>query len=156
MNSIESFRRLFRYDDWANREVVARLAESDEPPSRAVRLLAHILAAEHLWLARLEQQTQQLPVWPDFTLSQCERHARRLAGLWTNYCEPQTDESIASKVDYTNTRGEPWSNSVAEILTHVVMHSSYHRGQIATLIRSAHLEPPYTDFIHATRQGLVE
>jgi len=45
---------------------------------------------------------------------------------------------------------------VADVLTHVVLHSAYHRGQIASLIRSGGDAPAYTDFIHAARQGLIE
>jgi len=38
----------------------------------------------------------------------------------------------------------------------VVMHSAYHRGQIASSLRAAGLAPAYTDFIHGIRQGFVE
>lgn len=40
-------------------------------------------------------------------------------------------------------------------LTHVAMHSAYHRGQIAGELREPGNTPPYTDFIHPVRQGLV-
>jgi uncharacterized damage-inducible protein DinB len=36
------------------------------------------------------------------------------------------------------------------------MHSAYHRGQIASLMRAGGGIPAYTDFIHAVRQGLIE
>ena len=39
---------------------------------------------------------------------------------------------------------------------HVLMHSAYHRGQIAADMRAAGLTPAYTDFIHSVRQGFVE
>ena len=42
------------------------------------------------------------------------------------------------------------------MLTHVVMHSAYHRGQIASHMRESGLTPAYTDFIHGIRQGLVK
>jgi uncharacterized damage-inducible protein DinB len=45
---------------------------------------------------------------------------------------------------------------VEEILTHVTIHSAYHRGQIASDVRSAGLEPAYTDYIHAVRQRFLE
>jgi len=38
---------------------------------------------------------------------------------------------------------------------HVIMHSAYHRGQIATDMRAAGLTPAYTDFIHSIRRGFV-
>jgi len=45
---------------------------------------------------------------------------------------------------------------VQDILTHVLLHSAYHRGQIASQVRSSGEQPPYTDFIHAARQSLIE
>jgi uncharacterized damage-inducible protein DinB len=42
------------------------------------------------------------------------------------------------------------------VLTHVVMHSAYHRGQIATHMRASGQTPAYTDFIHGVRQGLIK
>ena len=43
-----------------------------------------------------------------------------------------------------------------DVLTHVILHSAYHRGQVALAMRAAGMEPAYTDFIHAVRQGFVE
>jgi uncharacterized damage-inducible protein DinB len=39
---------------------------------------------------------------------------------------------------------------------HVLLHSVYHRGQIALQMRSSGAEPAYTDFIHSVRQGFLE
>ena len=57
MCTVEYFTRLFTYDSWANHEVLTALRSSNEPPARALKLIAHILAAERLWLARLEKNT---------------------------------------------------------------------------------------------------
>ncbi len=40
------------------------------------------------------------------------------------------------------------------MLTHTVIHSAYHRGQIETLLRQAG-SAPYTDYIHYVRRGLA-
>src|SRR5436309_7961536 len=62
---IDYLRRLFAYDDWANREVLAALRNVPNPPARSLKLIAHILSAEGLWLARINQEKPSLPVWPD-------------------------------------------------------------------------------------------
>jgi uncharacterized damage-inducible protein DinB len=67
-----------------------------------------------------------------------------------------TPGSLDDKVEYRNSQGEPWSSRVEDILTHVLFHSAYHRGQIALQMRVSGMEPAYTDFIHAVRQGFVE
>ena len=62
---------------------------------------------------------------------------------------------LGEGIGYRNTRGEYWTSTVGDILTHVVMHGTYHRGQIAAAVRDSGGAPAYTDFIHAARQGLV-
>ena len=70
---------------------------------------------------------------------------------------PGRDRQIAGgNGRYTNSRGEAWTSTVEEILTHVVIHSAYHRGQIASDVRASGGVPAYTDYIHAVRQRLTE
>ena len=152
----EHLRRQFAYDAWANREVLATLSASARPTARPLQLLAHILSAERLWLERIRKQPQSLPVWPDFTLEQCEAQIAELARLWGEYLSQLSDAELSEKVTYKNTKGEPWTSTVEDILPHVVLHSAYHRGQIATQVRAGGEQPAYTDFIHAARQGLIE
>lgn len=154
MNMREHLGRLFAYDDWANREVLATLNKTGGQPPRSVRLMAHIFSAQKLWLERLQSQEQSLPVWPDFSLRECEAQAAELPRLWENYLAH--DAGLARPVVYKNSKGESWTSRPEDVLLHVVMHSAYHRGQIATDMRAAGLTPAYTDFIHAVRQGFVK
>ncbi|MFZ0310558.1 MAG: DinB family protein [Candidatus Sulfotelmatobacter sp.] len=156
MELLDHLRRQFAYDDWANREVLAGFKASTHPSERPRQLLAHILSAERLWLARLRQQPQSLPVWPDFTLDECTAQINELAKLWREYLARLSPAKLSETILYKNSKGEPWTSTVADVLTHVVLHSAYHRGQIASLIRSGGDAPAYTDFIHAARQGLIE
>jgi len=153
---LEHIHNLFSYDDWANREVLASLQALDAPPERSVRLLAHILSAERLWLERLLVQKQTLPVWPLSTLAECNLEVDQLPGLWKNYLTALGEAGLARSLTYKNTKGESFSSQKQDILLHVVMHSAYHRGQIAADMRAAGFSPPYTDFIHAVRQGFLE
>ena len=50
----------FAWDQWANREALASLQRSDPAPRQSLRYLAHIVAAERLWLARIEQEQPQV------------------------------------------------------------------------------------------------
>ncbi len=83
-----------------------------------------------------------------------------MSAAWCNYLERLANQfapgSLDDKVEYRNSKGEPWSSRVEDILIHVLFHSAYHRGQIALQMRTSGMEPAYTDFIHAVRQGLVE
>ena len=143
--------RLFTYDDWANREEVARLRAIDAP-ERAVRLLAHTVGAEWLWISRLRSTEPRLAVWPELTLAQCEIEIDALRDAWNGYLHEAVFDTV---IDYTNSIGEKWSNRVLDILTHVVIHGAYHRGQIAIIVRDGGDAPAYTDYIHCVRSGFV-
>ena len=151
MNSIEHFRRLFSYDDWANREVLTFLQTNST--ARSMELIAHIFGAQRIWFERLTGIAQNTPVWPKFDLQQCQQQTVELPKLWNEYLDQRT--MLDDLISYRNTRGESFSNRVEDILMHVVMHGAYHRGQIATDMRSAGFTPAYTDFIHSVRQGHV-
>lgn len=155
MTMLEHISSLFAYDDWANHEVLSSLQYVTGPPARSINLLAHIVSAERLWLERMLMQKQTLPVWPQFTLAQCELEADQLPGLWKSYLTALGDAGLSEPVAYRNTKGESFTSQKQDILMHVVMHSAYHRGQIATDMRAAGFAPPYTDFIHAVRQNFV-
>jgi uncharacterized damage-inducible protein DinB len=154
MNLLEHFRRQFAYNAWANREVLAKLPGSGEASTRSLQLVAHVLSAELLWLERLRQQPQSLRVWPEMSFENCEKLAAETARLWLAYLAAKPE--LTQAVSYRNSKGEAWASTVQDILTHVVMHSAYHRGQIASHMRASGQTPAYTDFIHWVRQGLIE
>jgi uncharacterized damage-inducible protein DinB len=155
---LENLRRQFAYDAWANGEVLAAIKAvgAGFAAAQPLKLLAHILSAERLWLERLRQQPQSLPVWPDLTLDHCSAQMAELARFWHGYFAQLSPARLSQKVTYKNSKGELWTSAVQEILNHVVIHSAYHRGQIAGLMRAAGGTPAYTDFIHAARQGLIK
>ena len=146
--------QLIRYDAWANSETLASLTNAT-PPARSLRWMAHIVGAECLWLARLRSQPAPLAVWPEIGLDACAQRLTELSRRWPEYLDAHRN-SIDERVSYTNSQGEAWTNTVEQILTHVTMHSAYHRGQIASDLRAAGMEPAYTDYIHAARQGHIE
>jgi uncharacterized damage-inducible protein DinB len=158
---LDYFRRQFEYDTWANREVLFTIqrisaSASETQLTRSLELLSHILSAERLWLERLAAQRQSLPVWPEFLVNQCEAQIEELSRLWRDYFSQLTSSALSEKMAYKNSKGESWSSTVQDVLTHVLLHSAYHRGQIASQMRTAGHTPAYTDFIHSVRTGLIE
>jgi len=143
--------RLFTYDDWANREEAARLGAIAAPP-RALRIFAHIVGTEWLWIARLRGSEPRLAVWPELTLEQCVNELDALRDAWSGYLHEAVFDTV---IDYTSSAGGEWSSRAGDVLTHVILHGAYHRGQIATIVRDGGDEPAYTDFIHCTRNGFI-
>ena len=156
MDLFQHYTQLISYEGWANLEVIASLRAVGTAPARSRKWMAHIVAAGHVWHSRLVQQPQPYPVWPDFSLDESEREVKNLTWLWRSYLERIGTDGLSQTVAYQNTKGESWSNTVHDILTHAFMHSAYHRGQIAADMRQSGNQPAYTDFIHGIRQGLVE
>ena len=149
------FLRMFAYDHWANRECLKAMRGGGAVSNETVGRIAHILSGEKLWLERIRRTPQSMPVWPSSTIDECEALADEMAAAWRSYLTKLAPLGLEEKVEYRNSKGEAWSSRVEDVLTHVLMHSAYHRGQIALEMRAAGMEPAYTDFIRAVRQGLV-
>ncbi len=154
MDLLGNFQRQFDHDAWANEQILAALRDGSPPPL-SLKYMAHIVAAEWLWLGRLKQWRQASPVWPEWTREQSEAQAGKLPPLWKELIRGMRPSGLDLMTAYTNSKGESWESSVGDILTHVLLHSAYHRGQIATDLRAAGITPAYTDYIHAVRQGFV-
>ena len=147
--------RELAYNAWANREVLRSLKKAQTVPERAHAIMGHIIGAEWLWLGRLGHGSPAMAVWPTLTLARCIEQLTALSGAWPRYLQKLDAKSLVQKVRYTNSKGEEWWNTVADILTHVVLHSSYHRGQIATLLGQAGEKAAYSDYIECIRRGYL-
>jgi uncharacterized damage-inducible protein DinB len=156
VNVADYLRRQFAYDAWANREVLKAIGAAGGENNRSLQLMSHILAAERLWLERLKQVPRSTPVWPQYDLSVCEQEAGALERQWFEHLDLITAGDVAQTVSYKNSKGEAWTSTIADVLTHVLLHSAYHRGQLASYMREKGQTPAFTDFIHAMRQGFVK
>jgi uncharacterized damage-inducible protein DinB len=70
---------------------------------------------------------------------------QEVAALWLAFVEET--ENFDRELTYHNYTGDPYVNNVEMIMIHLVNHSSYHRAQIALLLRQKGFEPINTDFI---------
>jgi uncharacterized damage-inducible protein DinB len=152
---IDHFRRQFTYNDWANCETLAAM-QRHAPDERSLALMAHIGSAERLWMERMKQEPQSLPVWPKADLDSCRQQVAEIGRLWREYLNRMGEADLQRPVSYKNSKGEKFTSAIGDILNHVILHSAYHRGQIASHMREAGQTPAYTDFIHAVRQELLQ
>jgi uncharacterized damage-inducible protein DinB len=147
--------RLFRYDHWANRALLGCLEAQPVVPKRPRQLLAHLIAAQRVWLYRIKNIADPINVWPDDSLEDCQQAAEEMNKRWLSYALSLTAEEEQRAVAYQKSQGRRFTNKVADIIQHVLFHGAYHRGQIATHLRQAGLTPPATDYILAVREGKV-
>jgi uncharacterized damage-inducible protein DinB len=153
------FRRWFDYERDAHARVFASLAtvpegRRDGPEYRkAVDLLAHVVAARRVWLARIAGG-EIVPVFPrDSRIEDVAADWAKAEGLWAAYLEKLDDEELARAVDYRLSDGSSGRNTAEDLLVQLYGHSHYHRGQIAMLVRAAGGEPAATDFVHWLRRS---
>ena len=147
----ELLKRLYEHMWWAHDALVSELRQQ-QPDADTAKLLAHIVAAEHLWLNRIDAIKPRHAVWPTLSLDQTsELEAENRARFRELLARP--DDTLQRRVRYRNSAGNDFDNNVEEILTHVALHGHYHRGQIARAMRAAGREPVYTDYIGFVRKG---
>ena len=146
MQTADHFRHLFEYDDWANRRTLDALRNQTSERSR--QILAHILITKQEYFERLRgKDSTGFNFWPDLSVDECSR----LTDITTdNYKRllHDADESLLDRTAaYKTSEGVPFENTYRELLTHVLFHSSIHRGNIVLKMREEGLEPPKIDYI---------
>jgi uncharacterized damage-inducible protein DinB len=156
----DHLRRLFDHMAWADERALKALRKSEGASELAHSELAHVLGAEHVWLARLEGRPASVPVWPELSVDECEALARETQAAFHTFVERQDETTLERTVHYRNSVGAEFDTKVSDILLHVALHGSYHRGKVAAALRASGAEPAPTDYIAfvrgvpaATRQG---
>ncbi len=145
---------MFDHVAWADaraRDEILTLPDDSIARAQATRLYAHLAAAEHVWLARLEARAPVHAIWPDLSLDAATSLATEsVAGL--RAIAMLGDDELELEVEYRNSAGQAFRNGIADVLTHVALHGSYHRGQIALLARQGGGTPAVTDYIAFVRE----
>lgn len=154
MAELARIQRLLDHLYWADRRLVEDLRGSAHPEPEALRLLGHVLASERTWSARLRgEDTEGLALWPPLSADECGAWADRAHDELQAYLEDLVESDLETPVRYRNSKGVELATAVGDILTHLTLHGSYHRGQIAAALRRAGGEPPDVDFITFEREG---
>jgi len=155
METIESLRQLFAYNEWANRRALDSLKNPSNYNPQALRALTHLFLAEKIWLVRLlrDEDSTGFNFWPELSLEECEALAAENRKGYAALFERLTEDSLDSMASYKNSKGVAYHTSYRDILTHVAFHSGYHRGQVAMAVRAAGGTPAYTDYIGFIREA---
>ena len=145
---------MFEHMAWADARTISAVAANTNNGQRAsaLRLLGHLVAAERVWLLRVRGEAPDCPIWPEWPLERIEELAAANAAAFGEMVSALTDEEAGGLVEYRNSQGVAFQNSVRDILTHVALHGSYHRGQIAMTLRAGGADPVNTDFITYARE----
>ena len=90
-------------------------------------------------------------MWPALDLAGCAELAQATHAGYSAVLAELTPAELSRVIPYVNSAGDAFHSTVEDILVHVAMHGSYHRGQVALLLRDAGCEPSPTDYIAFVR-----
>jgi uncharacterized damage-inducible protein DinB len=140
-------RKLIEHLKWADAAALEALRRSSGSDTRALTIYSHVLGAEAVWLARLAGRPSDVAVWPILSLEQAASLAQGNAAELDELLASLSPDDLGREIDYRTSDGRAFRSSIEDILLHVALHGSYHRGQIALLIRGGGGEPASTDYI---------
>jgi len=149
-------RNLFDYMYWAHERMMRPIV--DMPTDELTRslgsshsslrdTLVHILSVEWIWLSRWHGISPPALLdpagFPD--LDSIEKRWASLRHELQRFLGQIRDENLNVAIHYRSVRGEDLTLPLVCTLQHLVNHHTYHRGQVATLLRQLGREPVSTD-----------
>lgn len=161
--NLDDVRLLYDYNAWANhRTLDACSSLADEQFTRDLKssfasvrdTLVHLIFAEWIWLERWHGRspTTLLNAADFANLAEVRRRWEEVERDLTDYIASLNADDLARVIHHTTTKGEPQSAPHWQMLQHVANHQSYHRGQIATMLRQLGAKPIPTDLIFFYRE----
>ncbi len=161
--TLDEVRTLFDYDAWADGELLraARALTADQyardlgSSFGGVRgTLLHVYGADRVWLARWQGDGPSAP-WPVDDLETLDQLEERWAALRLDterFLAALTEAQLTLPMPYTDYAGQAHRQLLFQQMQHRINHSTYHRGQVVTMLRQLGAEPVSTDLIKYYRQ----
>jgi uncharacterized damage-inducible protein DinB len=157
-------RRLFAYNKWANDRMLASLDQlSDEQFTRALGssfssirdTAAHIAVGEWVWLSRWQGTSPKArPDWAKApALGELKTRFAEIEGQRSAYLSPLSDADVTRLFTFTLFDGTQDTQPLASQFQHLVNHGTYHRGQVAAMLRQVGATPAGTDLIRWLREA---
>jgi uncharacterized damage-inducible protein DinB len=155
---MDEIRDLYAYNRWANRRIRAAAAAlsaaerqrdlgSSFPSVQAT--LTHVLGAEWIWLERWNGRSPAgFPAdWDLADWAALERRWDDVERAQASFVGDLSEADLLRPVDYRTIDGTPYAAPLGQLLRHVVNHSTYHRGQVVTMLRQLGRPAPDTDLV---------
>lgn len=143
------FKELFEYNHYYNQKLSEIFVEKHGTISeKSVKLFSHILNAHHIWNSRIIGKQSSFSVWD---VHPAEQFREMDDKNFNETVQALNHVDLSSIISYKTSRGEEFKNKINDILFHIINHSTYHRGQIATDFRQTGTEPLITDYIFYKR-----
>lgn len=152
-------KKQYDYHVWANEMMLRHietlpedlfLKTTDLGFSAIAEVFGHLAAAEDVWLARLNGETPPpLTPKPFQSVEETRRYMDEQQERSREYISNVNDWETV--INYRNTKGQAFSNTIIEIMQHMINHGTYHRGNVTTMLRYHGYPGTTTDYIAFVR-----
>ncbi len=143
------FNQLFDYNYYCNKKLIEECTKLESIPEKSTLLFSHVLNAHHMWNARILEKKPVYNVWQLHALTDWGdihyENQRNSFEILTNA------DNFDKRIAYETTEGKSYTNTIQDILFHIINHSTHHRSQISMDLRNNGLEPIPLDFIFYRR-----
>jgi len=143
---------MLRYQAWANQALLQALSTMEEGrAATGLAIMRHVLEVEAVFARRLAQ-AQPLPLPAETTGASdagVSEVTTRLAALDSWFFEVLAgfdDGELGQPIAFTFLDGDRGFMTPAEILTHLVLHGGYHRGEAGRSMIAQAGQPPWDTF----------
>lgn len=150
---------LYSYDKWANLKLLKAINNLEDEEFkrdlsnsfRSIRdTMVHILGVEELWLSRWKGEQGGTLLNPDDfpTLKSLEKRWDESRNQLDSFLLSLTEEDLKNDIGFYNIKGIYYSLELWKQMLHLTNHSSYHRGQVVTMLRQLKKQPPSLDLVY--------
>lgn len=140
----EYFKQVFEHEHWANLKVLESMIGATEISQRIIEIFSHTIAAQRIWLDRINGNKTELKVWEVFDTN------IMLELLEINYSDILkviNNQDFERLIAYQTSNGRHFTSTINQVLSHLALHASYHRGQVVLLLKGKVDTLPTTDYI---------
>jgi uncharacterized damage-inducible protein DinB len=142
--------KLFEFEHWSNSMILESLHKILEPHPRALVLFSHLLSSHSMWLSRVTKTEITCTLFQERTLGECKQLMDENLKGWKLFLNDKLEEQLQTKIEFMSAwEANPTKRSMTidDAITHIINHSSYHRGQIVQLIKGQVAEHPLSTYI---------
>ena len=143
------FNEIFDYNFYCNKKLIEECLVLNTVPSKTISLFSHILNAHHLWNARILNKPSEFEVWQEHEIKDwADIHYENQR---SSFEIVSNADNFDKRIDYENAEGRLFTNTLQDILFHIINHSTNHRGQIAVDFRNNDIKPIVSDYVYYKR-----
>jgi uncharacterized damage-inducible protein DinB len=140
--------KMLESEIWANQILVETLEKAKEPDERSLLLFSHLLSSYSMWLSRVSGTEITTTLFQERTLEESKALMKRVLTEMQMYLQNADDQEINRVVHFIfPLDGSQRKLSIADAITHLVTHSTYHRGQIISRLKEKVETLPLTTYI---------